>query len=525
MQVMYSARTAADSRHSKSLLHSRSLRDFRTPPSSRADKPRCRILRVNGPHVVREPYPSVPGLSEPSHAELVQTNRRSHSPHSSIQVSPFIAAPRTGFDGGVASSPASSHESSPSLALRRPSMLPSGTGVHELRKPLVDPRRHRRLCSDFGLNRKEARDSPIFDVSSLASTPLTTYTEADSDSDVSINQSLDYSFPEPPPISETLHLRRMHSSPMFDLGEADQVIDLLRKRWGVSIQISKPLPALFHQLDSTSNISIDSRHTYDLEGLDMTCSTVHQASANNAPRNCFTKQHSSFVSQKLASSPLPSLPGAGKDNSWKRATTATVVHNRQSEAASLPLARSASSIGLREDSSIKASIGPAAQKPFGALPLELSEYIDRLDLSIEKLKAHDPRQLSSLGAAVLEEDRKKREFRMSLSPPSLASAGRKKPMPRPYVPLPTFRPDPGHPSTPVPPKVSWAPSDRRPMRNQPTVPSSIPKSFMDITPEREAERGPRSRMRKLLARASVSMFSWGKTASRVKSIAKVATMD
>ncbi|KNZ80473.1 40S ribosomal protein S2 [Termitomyces sp. J132] len=506
MQVMYSARTAADSRHSKSLLHSRSLRDFRTPPSSRADKPRCRILRVNGPHVVREPYPSVPGLIHTYVLLLIRFG--SHSPHSSIQVSPFIAAPRTGFDGGVASSPASSHESSPSLALRRPSMLPSGTGVHELRKPLVDPRRHRRLCSDFGLNRKEARDSPIFDVSSLASTPLTTYTEADSDSDVSINQSLDYSL-----------------SPMFDLGEADQVIDLLRKRWGVSIQISKPLPALFHQLDSTSNISIDSRHTYDLEGLDMTCSTVHQASANNAPRNCFTKQHSSFVSQKLASSPLPSLPGAGKDNSWKRATTATVVHNRQSEAASLPLARSASSIGLREDSSIKASIGPAAQKPFGALPLELSEYIDRLDLSIEKLKAHDPRQLSSLGAAVLEEDRKKREFRMSLSPPSLASAGRKKPMPRPYVPLPTFRPDPGHPSTPVPPKVSWAPSDRRPMRNQPTVPSSIPKSFMDITPEREAERGPRSRMRKLLARASVSMFSWGKTASRVKSIAKVATMD
>ncbi|KAG6862213.1 hypothetical protein C0995_002143 [Termitomyces sp. Mi166 len=521
-----SSTRAADPLHSKFLLQSRSLRDFRTPPPRpppRPDKNRRRVIQANDLHTVREAHPSVPRIGEPSHAEMYQTpqNPRSHLRHNSVQVSPFIAAPRTSFDGA---SPVSSYRSSPNLSARRPP-ISSSTGIHELRNPPVNPRRHRRLCSDFGLNRKDARASPIVDVSSLASTPLTTHTETDSDSDVSVNQSLDYSFPEPPPISETLHLRRMHSSPVFDLGETDQVRDVLRKRWGVPVQV---LPARFDHWDGTSSTSIDSH--YDLEDLDATRSTIHRINDNNAPRIRLKEQHPSLISQRLglASPPPLPLPGAGKDISWKRATTATIPHNRKSEATSLSLIRSASSVGLSEASPTKAYVGPAAQRRFGSLPPELSESTDRLNLSIEKLKTHNPHQLPSLdGTTVLGENRRKPEFRMSLSPPSLASAGRKRPASRPYVPFPTFVPE--HPSNS---KTSQEESDHRPTRDRPIAllptrqsDQPIPRSFIDITPERETERGPRSRVRKLLARASVSMFGWGKNVSRTKKILKRTEMD
>ncbi|KAG6897406.1 hypothetical protein C0992_001913 [Termitomyces sp. T32_za158] len=446
------------------------------------------------------------------------------SSHSSIQVSPSIAPPRMSGKG-MALSPASSYESSPNLTVLHPCTSLSSTGVHELRNPPVDPRRHRRLCSDFGLTRQEARASPIPDISSLASTPLATYTETDSDSDMSFDQLLEHSFPEPPSINETLHLRRMHSSPIFDLGETDQATDVLKKRWGVPIPLFKPITMPLHHLDGDD---VDPRSTSNLQGLDMRRSTNDRNHGNNAFRNCYSQQRPPFLSQRLesGSQPLPFSPKAGKDNSWKRATTATILHSGLSDATSISLARSTSSVEVREDSPVKASVGPVVQRRFGSLPLELTQSIDRLDLSIEKLKTHNSQQLPSLGGvAVLEANRKKPEFRMSLSPPSLASAGRKKPEPHPYHPLPRSVAGPmHHPSTSASRKAS---SDYRATREQPFVPltthqsdRSTPKSFMDITPEREEERGPRSRVRKFLARASIGMFSWGKNVSRMKSISK-----
>ncbi|KAG6868933.1 hypothetical protein C0993_007707 [Termitomyces sp. T159_Od127] len=421
---------------------------------------------------------------------------------------------------GLASSPVSSYESSPSLTVPRPSPSLSGTGVHGLRNPPVDPRRHRRLCSDFGLAR-EARASPIPDIPSLESTPLATYTETDSDSEVSIDQSLDFSFPEPPSINETLYLRRMHSSPMFDLGETGQATDVHRKRWGVPVPVFKPINVPFHHLDDNK---VDP--CSHLEGLDR-LSTFYRVDGNDASRNRLGQRRSSFISDKMESTspPLPFHPKAGKNNSWKRATTAAILHAGQSEAASISLARFSSSAGMREGFSAKAGAGPAVQRRLGSLPPQLTQSIDRLDLSIEKLKTHSPYQLPGIGGAVVpEENRKKPEFRMSLSPPSLASAGRKKPEPYPHL-LPRSVAGLGHPSTSAPLKTS---SDCRATREQPpSVPlithqsdQPTPKSFMDITPEREEERRPRSRVRKFLARASIGMFNWGKNVSRMKSISK-----
>ncbi|KAG6865834.1 hypothetical protein C0991_011166 [Blastosporella zonata] len=527
MQVMNSAGGTTDSRHSRSLLQSRSLRDFRNlPPPPLPEKSRRRVLQVNGPYVVRQVCPPIPRISEPSHDELVQTqqNPRSKSP---MQVSPFIAAPRASFDTGT-SSPDSSYGAPPSAPIRS-SSSPSVKGVHGLRNPPVNPRRHRRLCSDFGLDRDQSLTSPsppVTDISSMASTPLTTYTETESDSDTSVNQALEYAFPEPPPIDEALHLRRMHSSPMFNQGEPDQVREFLRKRWGPVAEASKGSPPAYHHWDGVSNISIDSRYTSDLEDLVMTHPTINRITVDSSPRirREYTQSFSSHVTplKSNISMPLPSSR-RGDDISWKRATTTPMARDRTNAITSFSSTRSPSSIGTKRDLPFaKVPSSPMARRS-SRPPPELSEPMDRLDLSIEKLKRHDPHNLQSNCAAVTGGYPRIPQPPLPLSPPSLASAGRKKPTHRPHLLTPVLAPVAGpglsdaneNPPTSIPAKDGGIVLNHPAPRNH-SVPRGpqlepVPKSFMDITPEREVQRGSRARVRKLLKRASVSMFSWGKT--------------
>ncbi|KAG6907915.1 hypothetical protein DXG01_006970 [Tephrocybe rancida] len=535
MQVMSSARGTPDSRRSRSLLQSRSLRDFCTPPpSSRPEKSRRRVLQVNGPYVVREVYPPIPGITQSSQAEPVQTpqNPRSKSPASSIQVSPFLAAPRASFDAAT-SSPASSY-GVPSRHLPRPSSSPSHKGVHELRNPPVNPRRHRRLCSDFGLDRDQSRVSPsppVPEVSSLASTPLATYTETESDSDTSVNQALD--FPEPPPIDETLHLRRMRSSPMFTVGETDKVKEFLRKRQGAATQASHGSPSPYDHWDRVSTLSIESRYTADLEGLDMTHLSSNRATIDSSPRTRSREQTLSFSSHTPQSPGLATPPPSsriGERIAWKRATTTTMPLDRASDGTPVSLARSATSIGTRIDHpSTKLPSVSAGQISSSRPPPELSEPMDRLDLSIEKLRKHDPQHLQSNRAAVLGEHTSKPQPPLPISPPSLASAGRKKPTHRPHLSVPTplagSKLPPAHETRSMPsfPEDLGVAFNHRSTRNHPAVREPRlqpnhppPRSFMDITPEQEVQRSSRARVRKLLNRASVSIFGWGKNKSNSK---------
>ncbi|KAG6844338.1 hypothetical protein H0H87_007614 [Tephrocybe sp. NHM501043] len=498
MQVMSSARGTPDYRHSRSLLQSRSLRDFRTPPPPPLpDKSSPRVLQVNSSYVVREPCPPIS-----SHSQATPPDFRSKSPTSSTHVSPLIAAPRTTFDAGA----------SPTVPSR--SFSSSNAQAHGFRNPPVNPRRHRRLASDFGIARDQIRTSPsppIADNSSLASTPLTTYAETESDSDTSINHALEYSFPQPPPIDETLQLRRMRSSPMVNLGETNQVKELLRKHWG-GAQTSKGLPSSYDHWDGVINTSMDSRYTSDLEDIDMTLPNVDQIAIDSSPRNRFREKALSLSPHTPQSPDLPTLPP------------------KQSEP--LSLTHSASSIGARTDLPSAKTPAVSAVRRSTSRPLpELFGPMDRLDLSIEKLKRHDPHHLQPNHAAVLGGYPRKSQPPLPHSPPSLASAGRQKPAPRPHpsAPISTPAKDPGLssdsqtlPSSPPPRDLGRAFNHRAtesqpvhmPKLVQPDKPT--PKSFMEITPEQEIQRGSRARVRTLLKRASVSMLSWGKTKSTSK---------
>ncbi|KAF8070219.1 hypothetical protein FPV67DRAFT_1668097 [Lyophyllum atratum] len=230
--------------NARALLQTRSLRDLQVPPpppkSSARDKSRRRVMQVNGPYVVPEVCPPIPGIGEPIRPELVQTPYvRSQSPAASIQVSPFIAATRPSFESdpsqsispyarsktrrkAQSSSDARVDKRTMHPATDRETPFPRGEPAYELRDPPIDPRKTRRYCSDFGLGRDElnppivARSSPpspsVPDNSSLASTPLAMYTETETDSDISsVHHALEFSFPQPPSIDESLHLRRMHS--------------------------------------------------------------------------------------------------------------------------------------------------------------------------------------------------------------------------------------------------------------------------------------------------------------------------
>ncbi|KAG6820999.1 hypothetical protein H0H93_008628 [Arthromyces matolae] len=369
----------------------------------------------------------------------------------------------------------------------------------QLRSPCVEPRRYRRLCSDFGRVRNDFQaspSSPMLDFSSLISTPLTTWTHAEtaSDSDESLEQALDYAFPEPPPFGKTLHLRRMHSSPGFELEEPLQESGLLKKRWGAPGLLSKaPLLRPY----SHWNVPPDG------------ASSV--ASNNSSISTYFPKGQSlSVLSQETNLNSSPIGPRLGGSSSWKRASTES-SHKRRSVDPASPrfLDRSRSSARIGRNSSANVFKGSTS------IHSNISESMDRLDLSLEKLKVHDPQHgRITIGSNT-------QNLSNSMPNPSLASAGRKKPAPHGKVSPPAVPPAGERPVTPGPRAVL----DRRDLRIQPLYQvqghrlDPIPKSFMDITPEREVQQGTGTRVRKLFARASMGMLSvLGKVPNRPKSI-------
>ncbi|KAG5643592.1 hypothetical protein DXG03_000600 [Asterophora parasitica] len=550
----------------RSLLQTRSLRDLQAPPPPPKppipEKSRRRVLQVNQPFVVREVCPPLP---QPSRAELLHTpsyvrslingtHARSQTPPS-MQVSPFVAATSASFGDSRArrsispykqnrhyktqSSPDASADTRTRRPFREPSVPAEDASPHPRRDPPVDPRKARRYGTDFGLGRdglplsivvrSSPSPPPVPDNSSLASTPMALYTEAETDSDTSsVDHVLDLSFPQPPPIdeSDSLRLRRMHSSPMFSSQETDAVKQFLRKRWGaVQASASKGSPTPYDQW--AASFSKDSSLDLSFNG-DLDLSSSSQGRFREDP-----PLTSPLVRDRKLSTPttFPASSRRGNDVSWKRATTTpTPIRDRDlgfgSETASTSSGPRKETNAPAPKSALKTPVSKPNQQST-RLPPEVVEPLGRLDISMEKLKAHDP-HADRAAAVPWEYQSTLSKPLIPISPPSLASAGRQKPSHRSHssVPLTGLGLSNVNDTRPKPPRSLGTPfnhcSTFRVVSKSSRQEPPIPKSFIDITPEREIQRGSsKKRMRKLLARASVGVIGWGKGLGRKKSTLKL----
>ncbi|RDB16985.1 hypothetical protein Hypma_002674 [Hypsizygus marmoreus] len=583
--------------HSRSLssLCTRSLRDLRAKvqPSSRIPTPeqfRRRVLQVNGLYPVQQPCPPSAAIGASCRAEAVQASSSSiHSQPSSMNISPFIAAKRASFEDVQHPIPHPYPTSTTNLNVatrgngqdnqHRPvptrSMTYSEAGsTTERRDPPVDPRKSRRYCSDFGLGRAAGSKPPIPslpspsppvpDDSSMLSTPPAMYADTETDSDTSSeDHQLELSFPQPPPIDQSFRLRRMHSSPMFSSEETEAVKDFLRRRWGAKPQASikhipEALPIHGDHLEATgfskdsilemegeSLISLDfpsvrratkrpmgiclppppKNYQFRNELLPATATPNSEVSSATS-RFSSSLRRSQGVSWKRETSMTPNPRGNGQGSKAESAHLSHPSPAPSSRKGHITLPTSVSHTNLRatNESSSERSL-PLSNAP--------SEPLNRLNLSIQKLKSYDPHQRQGdrdRFAAVPWEyqlDVKPLPSPAVLSPPSLASAGRKKPTHRSHVSVPLA----GlgfvrvNTSTSGAPNGLGAPFHHRATRSQPMVcvpthNEPIPKSFIDITPEQESRhvssssRAGKERMRKLLARASNGVLGWGKSLGR-----------
>ncbi|KAG5637993.1 hypothetical protein H0H81_002354 [Sphagnurus paluster] len=537
----------------RSLLQTRSLRNLQAPvllpKPPLPEKSRRRVLQVNGPFVMREACPPITRVREPRQAELLQkaisySYVPRQSPNSSMQISP-----RAGFDSVLSQSKVSSTQSGmqqkarsgPGASAGARSQIPelrppvADCALHQLlRDPPVDPRRARRYCSDFGLGREElkppamARSSPspmVSDNSSMASTPLAIFTGTDSDSDSSsVDHTIEFSFPRPPSIDDSFRLRRMHSSPMFSSEETDAVKKFLRKRWGAVGQKSEMTTG---QWDGSANISNESSLKLDYE---LSATTVPFAGITSSGKRIESLPHGAHTPRERNVSPPTAMTSPSMtEKEWKRATTTPIT--RDTEKRTRVASHSRSTYSIKQVQGSASKIATCGQQ-FLRFPPEALEPLDRLDISMEKLKGHNPQlNLIDRAAAVPWEYQLQSKLQPPLPPismPSLTSAGRRRPTPTHHSHLSV--PLAGLGLTNVndlPPSSEshqslGVPFNHRSTRSQPIVRfpahyEPMPKSFIDITPEQDVHRGSRMRMRKLLVQASVGVLGWGKGLARKKS--------
>lgn len=396
----------------------------------------------------------------------------------------------------------------------------------ELRYPPVDPRKSHRHCTDFGLSGYQSLQlsppSPVPDNSSMASTPLAIYTEAEADSDTSSN--LEFSFPRPPTLDGSMRLRRMRSSPFFHSDETNVVKHLLKKRYGGGfVAVRHMSDAAFEPWQRSHEIPKNFSKKKSL--MDLKMPSLDQISRRSFIRrdNCelkdkplppfpITPEEDTSISPSHFSPPFKHRKGV----SWNSLShmASEPKHRRYNDN------RDASPI-VTEQSSANVSNSVSIQP---ALRLPVINPLDRLELSIEKLKTYDPRQQMRNHAAIAPW-----EYQLQPNPqlsntnlPSLASAGRQKPTHRSHMSVPltglgftnmnTF--------TPESQKGLGTPFHHRSTQSQPTLhmlsnQEALPKSFIDITPEQEARHGIRTRkaqLKKLLMRAS-GLLGWNKNPS------------
>ena len=400
-----------------------------------------------------------------------------------------------------------------------------------LRRPPIDPRKARRHCTDFGLGRDvppalpaPSPSPPVPDHSSLTSTPLTIYTETEADSDTSSN--LEFSFPQPPPLNGSMRLRRMHSSPLFTADDTNAVKYLLKKRYGAGLASAGGFsPAESDHLEGSEDILKDLLEEQSVMDLRM-------PSLDHISKQLFAGNDTSEPEHLPPPSPI--TPESDISTSFSSSiSTGTVSKASAQEPGEDHIFLKPYKLSTPDKVDT-----PSADYP-SALPVtEITQSLDRLHHSMKKLRtAYDPQ---SHAAVVPWEYQLQPRTRYGSMPvptplqlpphvPSLASAGRQKPTHRSHlsVPLTGLGITNVNTSNSCASKGLGAPFHHRSTQSQPVArllsqQESLPKSFINITPEQEARhlsafRVRKDRLKKMFARAS-SIIGWNKSFGRKGSV-------
>lgn len=465
---------------------------------------------------------------------------------------------------------------------RRASEIPTTLKSAILRQPPIDPRKFRRFCTDFGLGRepvsKQARDHPLWieiasplmgddHSTSAGSTPLATYTGTDSDTS-SLYQNIEFDFPQPPSMNE-LALRRMQSSPSFAVQAKNGHVD---GRMAPHATLVLPgdsgaerggfLCKDAERKNTWHNGRVDGlSKELDLDLEEETLLALEVAGAGCARSEYLPR----LRSPRAASSDLSGLLGPyAPRNDGRPETTLTMPHftpcapsiqtfEDSGGVARAPMQRThivrrIASIQLspKYENDVVLAPRPIFKSKSLRFGPEPTEALDRLEVSIKKLKAYEPsshrswatfsRRCTGLGefttgkGNITPAPKKYTEGNCTPYPPSLASAGRQKPSHHLHMSVPmaslglpntvVHGPNPA-PSSTAPHNSLASPFLHRATRSQPASLMSflemeaIPRSFIDITPEQEVHResttgSRKARVRKLLARASNSALEWGR---------------
>ncbi|THU95377.1 hypothetical protein K435DRAFT_130736 [Dendrothele bispora CBS 962.96] len=393
----------------------------------------------------------------------------------------------------------------PSLDLvhfKPPQLVHHSSSMVHLPSDPGDPRKTRRQCTDFGFRRPSIPSSvsefPLdnYSVVTSVATPPGTFTS--SDSDISSAEDLQFDFPRPPPISPVL--RRMQSSPLFTLDDADSHSSK-RKRWGAMVmpRIEGSASQIYETNGVADNLS-------DLDA-DTLLFNSHFVSA------CHDKNDNLCKSKLDLDNEGESLITQAPHRSRHASPLSPVT------AASLPpnIVRSAVASSIPTNVTVSSAYGPSitprrisAKKSLKFSP-ESTESLERLDITMEK-----PRQQKSLFRG--------RSVSMNFHVPDPSSN-----LPRP--PCPSQIPD--RTRLNCRDKNGALPSPATPFLHRPlhtTFPShshahglsaSGLNSFIDIAPDQDARRSSivhRDRIKRLFTRAS-RVFDWSKSSKKKNSTA------
>ncbi|KAJ7209492.1 hypothetical protein GGX14DRAFT_630352 [Mycena pura] len=301
---------------------------------------------------------------------------------------------------------------------------------------------------------------PQGNVNSAASTPQATFAETDSDASSFYH---DLEFPQPP---GSPAIRRMQSAPLFTSEETDAVREFLRRRWGAHLKARSPAPTQAQEQEPLSDFSWDSESpdcgadvavSHDFEQLELAGEALLQAV------------------------PAASIPRTSHRESWLQMTDDT------HDVRPLGLKRSARQPEriLRRVTSLAAPLTPLLHDTHPPLPL--------------------PPFL---------------RFQEVPPPSSLESAGRQRPHHRPNLSMPLtgmgFSMLDGAARSTLGPSFTHRPACSQPANIPPcAMLAGNPRSFIDLTPERQVSREAtsrvhRERVKRILSRAKSSFIEWSK---------------
>jgi len=324
-----------------------------------------------------------------------------------------------------------------------------------------------------------------------------------------------------------MRLRRMHSSPLFTADDTNAVKYLLKKRYGAGLASAGGFsPAESDHLEGSEDVLKDLLEEHSMMDLRMP-SLDHISkqlfAGNNVPESEHLPPPSPITPESDTSTSFSSLISTG--------TISKALAQGSGEDYTFSKPHKLSTPNKVDTPSADCSSSPVT---------EVSQSLNRLHHSMKKLRTtYDPHIYNHAAVVPWEYQLQPRTRHGSvpvptprqLPPhvPSLASAGRQKPTHRSHlsVPLTGLGITNVNTSNSGAPKGLGTPFHHRSTQSQPVArlvsqQESLPKSFINITPEQEARhpsafRVRKDRLKKMFARAS-SIIGWNKSFGRKGSV-------